>query len=323
MKKDHIIIAGGTGFLGQHLAEYFENLGKHVTILTRGKTRQENRINYIHWNGRSLDHWMERLEGAEALINLSGKSVNCRYTKKNKKRIYDSRLQSTRALGLAMMKSKQPPKVWINATSATIYRHAEDRPMTEENGVHGHGFSVDVCEKWERMFFSFDLPKVRLVAARTAIVLGTNGGALPPLKRLVQMGLGGRQGDGNQRFSWIHTYDFCRAMHFLIKEKNMEGPVNLSAPEQVINRQLMKKLRDAVGAPLALPTPTWMLKLGALIIGTETELVLKSRWVSPEKLERAGFEWEFPKLEKALADLCTRPMFKHKPVHRLPRISHV
>ena len=210
MNAKKIVIAGGTGFLGQILTAYFTERGVQMVVLTRGANKHENGVNYVHWNGRSLNTWREQLEGADALINLSGKSVNCRYAKRNKQLIYNSRLESTRVLGLPLMKAKNGPKTWINATSATIYRHA-DRPMTEANGLHGVGFSVDVCEKWERMFFRFDLPKLRKVAMRTTIALGKEGGAFGPLQNLAKLGLGGKHGNGKQTFSWIHAYDFCRS----------------------------------------------------------------------------------------------------------------
>ncbi|MDA7744511.1 TIGR01777 family oxidoreductase [bacterium] len=308
MKEKKIVIAGGSGFLGQILTEYFTDRGVEIVVLTRGANEQKNGANYVNWNGRSLDTWRTHLEGTDALINLSGKSVNCRYTKENKQLIYNSRLESTRVLGLALMKAKNGPKTWINTTSATIYRHA-DRPMTESNGVHGVGFSVDVCEKWERMFFSFDMPQLRKVAMRTTIVLGKEGGAFLPLRNLANLGLGGRHGNGKQMFSWIHAYDFCRAIGFAIENNEVNGIVNLGAPEQVNNAELMHELRDAVDAPFGLPSPKWLLEVGAMFMGTETELLLKSRWIEPEKLKEAGFHWEFPTLEKALAELCTKDLF--------------
>lgn len=312
MNVQKIVIAGGSGFLGQCLTTHFNDQGAQVIVLTRGQERLENGVNYVHWNGRSLYRWKDHLEGADVLINLSGKSVDCRYTKRNKRLILNSRLESTRALGLALMKVKNGPATWINPTSATIYRHAEDRPMTEANGEHGTGFSVDVCEKWENMFFSFDLPRVRKLALRTTIVLGKEGGAFVPLKNLARIGLGGKHGNGKQRFSWMHSYDFCRAVNFAIQNVNLEGVVNLSAPEQVTNAELMHEMRDATGMSFGLPNPKLLLEIGARLINTETELLLKSRWVEPEKLKQAGFQWEFPTLEKALAELCARDLFATK-----------
>lgn len=311
MKAKKIVIAGGTGFLGQILTDYFTERGVQIVVLTRGADERRKGVQYVHWNGRSLDTWREHLENADALINLSGKSVNCRYTKKNRKLIYNSRLESTRVLGLALMKTKNGPKTWINTTSATIYRHA-DRPMTETNGVHGVGFSVDVCEKWERMFFSFDLPQLRKVAMRTTIVLGKEGGAFVPLRHIARLGMGGRHGNGKQMFSWIHAYDFCRAISFAIQNNEVNGIVNLGAPEQVTNAEMMHELCHALGAPFGVPNPKWMLELGAAFMGTETELLLKSRWIEPERLKEAGFHWEFPTIEKALAELCAKDLFAAK-----------
>jgi len=309
MKPQRIIIAGGTGFLGEILTRHFRDQDHQVIILTRGESKAKQGVEYVHWDGQSLGDWVNYLKGADALINLSGKSVDCRYTTKNRRRIYDSRLNSTRALGLAMLKMEKPPKTWINATSGTIYRHAEDRPMTEADGELGEGFSVDVCQKWERMFFGFELPLVRKAALRTTIVLGNEGGAFVPLKTMARLGAGGKHGNGEQMFSWIHAFDFCRAVQFVVENNELEGVFNVAAPEQVQNHTMMRMLRSALDVPFGIPSPKWLLEIGAMIIGTETELLLKSRGVKPERLEQAGFQWEFPALEKAFADLLAKPMF--------------
>lgn len=300
---NHIVIAGGSGFLGTSLIAYFKEKEQRVIVLTRGVNRKEGAVDYVHWDGRSLGDWTQCLEGAAVLINMCGKSVDCRYTEKNKALIYRSRLEPTRVLGLALLKAQDPPGVWLNAASATIYRHAQDRPMTESDGEIGSGFSVDVCQQWERMFFSFDMPHVRRVALRTSIVFGKHDGALKPLAALARLGVGGRQGSGQQMVTWMHERDFCRAVAFAMDQPELEGPVVLAAPHPVANAELMRSIRHVIGVPFGLPMPQWLLELGAPIIRTETELVLKSRWILPEKLTQAGFVWNYPKLPGALEEL--------------------
>lgn len=304
--QKQLVIAGGSGFLGQSLQRYFQQENWKITVLTRKAKDTVNGIEFLQWDGQSLGDWTACLEGADAVINLSGKSVDCRYNERNKDLIYSSRLDSTRVLGLALVQCKNKPKLWINATSATIYRHAEDRAMTEANGVHGSGFSVDVCEKWERMFFSFDLPAMRKVAARTGIVFGTEGSALQPLTRLARMGLGGVHGSGSQMVSWLHQLDFCRAIEHIITHPELEGPVNITSPHPVTNHEMMRQLRRQVSVPFGLPMPAWMLSLGAVIIQTEPELLLKSRWVIPERLLQSGFSFQFDHIGDAMQHLLRR-----------------
>jgi len=300
------VIAGGSGFLGNCLGDHLKEAGFEVVVLTRQEPAQHNGMRFVHWDGRTLGKWAAELEGADILVNLCGRSVDCRYTEANKKQIYQSRLAPTRVLGLCMLGLKCPPKVWINAASATIYRHAEDHPMTEQCGELGVGFSVDVCQQWERMFFSFRLPGVRKVAIRTGIVLGTEGSALQPLVQLTRLGLGGPHGKGTQMFTWLHYTDFCRAVHFIAEHPELEGAVNLCSPRPVPNAVLMKTIRTALGVRLALPLPVWLLRLGAVLIQTETELVLKSRWVLPQALMVNGFTFNYPSITEAINHLCAK-----------------
>lgn len=299
MKK--IIIAGGTGFLGKCLVDFYKNKAEDIVILSRRLSIMEN-ARIVTWDAENRGDWTDEMEGADAVINLCGKSVDCRYHEKNKAKIYSSRLLPTRAIGEAISKCKNPPKVWINASSATIYRHSIDQPMDELTGEIGIGFSVDVCQKWEAAFHAFDLPKTRMAIARIAIVLGKSGGALTPLLRMTKLGLGGAQGPGNQMMSWLHEKDFARMVDFMIKE-NLEGAYNLSAPNPVTNREFMKAIRDTVGIKMGLPTPSWLLGIGARIIQTETELILKSRYVVPGKLLEAGYQHRFPHIDHALKSL--------------------
>ncbi|WP_367881784.1 TIGR01777 family oxidoreductase [Ferruginibacter sp.] len=246
---------------------------------------------------------IKALENAAILVNLAGKSVDCRYNDQNKKEILDSRINTTIALGDAILKCKNPPKLWINSSTATIYRHAEDRPMTESAGEIGSGFSVNIATSWEKAFFGFELKNTRQVALRMAIVLGKDGGVLKPLKRLVQFGLGGRQGTGRQMFSWIHVEDIFEIILFLKKHTILEGVFNVSAPNPVNNYTLMKSLRNNMKVRFGAPAPVWLLRIGAVIIRTETELILKSRWVVPERLLACGYIFKFEQLDHALNDI--------------------
>ncbi len=292
--KNKIVIAGGTGFVGQHLNKKFTDAGYEVIIISRNK-------NHLNWNNTTLI--TEALENAEMLINLAGKSVDCRYNDKNKKEIYDSRIDTTKILGVSVRNCKNPPPLWINSSTATIYRHAEDRPMTESTGEIGTGFSVNVATNWEKAFFDFKLPATRRVALRMAIVLGNGGGVIRPLKNLVCFGLGGKQGSGKQMFSWIHIEDLFRIITFVQQHKKLSGVVNTAAPNPVSNKTLMQLLMKNMGASFGLLSPVWLLKMGAVIIKTETELILKSRWVIPEILLAAGFQFQYPELDKALKNI--------------------
>jgi uncharacterized protein (TIGR01777 family) len=299
-----IVIAGGTGFLGSCLAQHFAGTNDRIIILTRGASRTNGAIEYRQWDGRTPGNWTACLENADVLINLNGKSVDCRYTQKNKALIYATRLDPTAVLGLAIQKCKQPPKLWINSGSATIYRHSLETDMDEYNGEIGSGFSVDVCQQWERVFNGFHLANTRKVIIRTAIVLGKKEGALKPLKMLAKLGAGGTQGKGDQYFSWIHEDDFVNIIEFICAKGDMHGVYNVTAPTPVPNHHVMKALRTAVGMPFGLPLPKWLLEIGAVLIGTETELVLKSRRVVPKKLIEAGYRFRFTTIEAALRDLA-------------------
>ncbi len=302
MDKKKIFITAANGFLGRSLLKDLRKEYEVHALVRHIPRAAEPEVTWHVWDGVHVGGWTKVLEGAYVLINLAGRSVDCRYTEKNKAAIYASRLESTDCLHAALRELERPPKIWINAASATIYRHSEDQGMTEAKGEIGTGFSVDVCRKWEAHFFKPELPGIRRVAIRTAIVLGQNG-ALTPMRRLVRLGLGGKMGKGKQQFSFIHIRDFCRAIRFILEHSELDGPVNLSAPEPVKNAEFMRLLRQNMHMPFGLPLPKFLLEPGAALIGTETELVLKSRYVLPEKLLNAGFEFEFPTAGKALADL--------------------
>jgi uncharacterized protein (TIGR01777 family) len=250
------------------------------------------------------------IDGADVLVNLAGKSVDCRYNERNKAEIFRSRLETTAELGRAVGAADAPPPLWLNASTATIYRHANDRPQTEADGEIGSGFSVDVATSWEKTFFDAARDGVRQVAMRTAITLG-KGSALTPLVMLTRFGLGGPQlggksGGGDQRFSWVHLDDVFRVMRFL-EVRHLDGVINITSPNPSTNREVMATLRRVLGVPFGVPLPRIALELGARVIRTETELILKSRWVLPKRLLDAGFVFEHPDLEEALRDILDRP----------------
>jgi uncharacterized protein len=297
-----IVIAGGTGFLGTSLVAHFKQRTDRVVILTRGRPHSDGIVKYVNWDGKSIGPWVGELESADVLINLNGKSVDCRYTDKNKELIYSSRLDATAVLGKAIQQLINPPALWINASSATIYRHSEDKDMDEFSGELGTGFSVDVCQKWEDRFNRSEVANTRKIIIRTAIVLGKNG-ALKPLRILARLGLGGKQGSGKQYFSWLHEEDFVSIIDFFIKHQNTSGVYNVAAPTPVPNQYFMRVLQAAIGVPFGIPLPKALLEFGALLINTETELILKSRRVVPKRLLDAGFHFKFENIEAALHDL--------------------
>lgn len=303
-----IILPGGSGFLGQALLNYYSKDAHTFVVLSRRPTRQEGAVSYIQWDGKTLEgNWVTHLEGADALINMAGRTVNCRYTDANKHEILASRLESTAVLGKALQQLEQPPKVWLNSSSATIYEDTRgSTPANTEYSSHiGDDFSMTVCQRWEAAFWAALPESVRPVVLRTAIVLG-DGSALAPLAGLAKVGLGGRQGCGEQYFSWIHIQDFVRAIDHLIQTPTTEGVYNLAAPQPVTNREQMRLMRQAVGRSFGIPLAPWMLRLGAVFMGTETELILKSRKVISERLPESGFSFDFPTLDAALQDLLGR-----------------
>ena len=296
-----IVIAGASGFIGRYLLRRFREHGDVVSTIGRSASDAT-------WGDTAGIQVL--LDGADVLINLAGKSVNCGYTRRNKAAIFSSRLLTTAELGDAVLAVESPPKTWFNASTATIYRHADDRPQTDETGELGSGFSVNVATAWEREFFAHHRDGVRQVALRMAIVLG-DGSALAPLVGLARIGLGGAQHGGKtrgarQRFSWVHIDDVYRAIEFLLEHPGVGDTVNVASPNPVENRELMATLRRVLGIRTGVPLFGWMLELGSFAIRTEAELLLKSRWVVPSRLLGAGFVFEFPTLEGALRDILGR-----------------
>jgi uncharacterized protein len=300
-----LLIFGGSGFLGRYLTNYYLANGWDVVIIARHQPQPFDGARFVAWDGQTLGDWARELENADAVINLAGRSVNCRYTTENKRQIYASRLESTALIAKAIANAQNPPPVWLNSSSATIYRHAHDRAMNETSGEIGSGFSVDVCQKWEHALFETTLPKTRRVAMRLAMTFGAGKASVwEAFATLVRLGFGGPMAGGKQFVSWVHVRDFVRATHWLIEHPALEGAVNISSPHPLPNAQFLSALRRALHVPYALPVAQWQLELGAFAMGTETELLLKSRRVVPQKLLDSGFEFEFPKWEKAARDVA-------------------
>lgn len=300
MKTKKIVIAGGTGFIGSYLTNKFREEGFEVLIISRSSK-------HINWNDSTKI--IEALTNADLLLNLTGKSVDCRYTYKNKWEILTSRTESTLQLHKLIAQCSVPPKFWINSSTATIYRHAEDRPMDEISGEIGEGFSVHVAQNWENAFFSKELIETKQIALRIAIVLG-NGGALNPLKALTKIGFGGKQGNGKQMVSWIHIEDLYRIIRYITAQKNPSKIYNCSAPNPVSNEIFMKELRSALHIPFGICLPKKLLEFGAFFIRTQPELILKSRWVVPQRLVESGFEFKYNSITSAFENLIKKNKIK-------------
>ncbi len=310
-----IVIPGGTGQIGRILARYFHAQSHTVSVLSRRLQPAPWRV--VAWNGRDSGPWTQEIDGADVVINLAGRSVNCRYDAANRREIMESRVHSTRAIGEAIVGSRRPPALWMNASTATIYRHALDRPMDEATGeLGGHeagapstwNFSIDVASGWEREFFAANTTSTRKIALRSAMTMSPEpGGIFAALLTLARLGLGGRASSGKQFVSWIHEADFIRAIDFLIAREDLSGCVNVCAPNPLAYSDFMRALRRVCGVPFGLPAPAWMLEIGAFFLRTETELILKSRRVVPRRLLDAGFQFNYPEWPAAAQELATRP----------------
>jgi uncharacterized protein (TIGR01777 family) len=309
-----IVIPGGSGQVGTVLARAFHKDGHDVSVLSRRPAAEPWRT--VAWDGETLGDWVAEFEGADAVINLAGQSVNCRYSDQNRRIIKDSRIKSTRVVGDAILQAWKPPRVWLQASTATIYAHRFDAPNDEANGIIDGSepdapdtwrFSIDVATSWERACNESPAPNTRKVLMRSAIVMNPDPGSpFSTLLELVKFGLGGSAGDGRQYMSWIHDQDFTSAVLWLIEHDELEGPINLAAPNPLTNSEFMSILRSAWGMPFGLPATEWMLELGALILRSETELILKSRRVVPTRLLQSGFEFRFPDWAGAAKALCDR-----------------
>ncbi|MBM3823614.1 MAG: TIGR01777 family protein [Verrucomicrobia bacterium] len=305
-----IVLAGGKGFLGRLLAHHFGSAGRACVILTR-RPDSAAHPREVYWDGHSAGEWIREIEDADAVINLTGRTVDCRYTEKNRREILESRVNSTLAIGGAIANCRCPPRHWFNASTATVYQHTRGRPYDEYAQEFSatpeakDAFSVSVGLAWEEALHRISTPSTRKIALRTTMVLGHGRNSVfPVLMRLARWGLGGAQGGGDQFVSWIHGTDFCRAVEFLLGKTDWVGPVNLAAPEPLTNAEMMKIIRNAAGAPFGLPAPEPLLEIGAFFMRTETELILKSRRVISAKLREAGFRFQFPTFAEAVKDLA-------------------
>jgi uncharacterized protein (TIGR01777 family) len=309
-----IVIPGGSGQVGRILARHFDARGDEVTVLSRHPRPERWRV--AAWDGLTLGDWVGVLAQSDVCINLTGRSVNCRYTAANRRAILDSRVLSTRLLNDVIASLPRPPRVWINASTATIYRHSLDRAMTERDGELGGNepgapdtwnFSIDVAKAWEQAFFASPTPRTRKIAIRSAMTFSPDpGGVFDVFLGLVRRGLGGPQGQGTQFVSWIHEFDFARALELLIEWEDFESVVNVAAPNPLPNAEFMRALREAWGIRFGLPTPGWALEIGTWLMRTESELVLKSRRVVPGRLLDAGFRFEFAEWPAAARELVAR-----------------
>jgi len=309
-----IIIPGGSGQVGTVLARAFHKSGHEVVVLSRTPASKQWRT--VEWDGETLGEWVAEFEGADAIINLAGQSVNCRYNDHNRRIIKESRVKSTSVVGDAIAQAWKPPRVWLQASTATIYKHRFDEANDEATGVIGGAepnapdtwrFSIDVATSWERALKQSATPNTRRVAMRSAILMNPDPGSpFSALLQLVKLGLGGAAGDGRQYLSWIHDRDFTNAVLWLIEHEELSGPVNLAAPNPLPNSEFMRVLRSEWGMPFGLPATEWMLELGAFVLQSETELILKSRRVVPTRLLKSGFAFQFPAWPDAARDLCQR-----------------
>ncbi|MEX2218576.1 MAG: TIGR01777 family oxidoreductase [Phycisphaerales bacterium] len=311
-----VVIPGGSGQVGTVLAREFHSRGDDVVVLSRRAGGAPWKA--LEWDGRTLGAWAAAIDGADVVINLAGRSVNCRYHGRNRREIMDSRVDSTRAVGRAIAEAARPPRVWLQASTATIYAHRFDAANDEATGVIGGGpgeagapdtwrFSIDVATAWERACEEAETPRTRRVLMRSAMTMSPDrGGIFDTLMGLVGRGLGGAAGNGRQYISWVHERDFIRAVDWLIQREDLAGPVNICSPSPLPNREFMAALRRAAGVRIGLPATRWMLEVGALFMRTETELILKSRRVAPGVLMAGGFRFQYPEWAGAAADLCQR-----------------
>lgn len=308
--RNRIVVAGGSGFIGSLLTDRLVSADNEIVVLTRSPQQAEQSVRLVAWDGRTLGDWARELDGAHALVNLAGRSVNCRYNEQNRREILESRVDSTRVLGEAIARCNTPPPVWLNASTATIYKHTFDQPMDEATGVIGatpeakDKFSIQVARAWEEALNDAPTPATRKVALRTAMVFAASkGGVYRTLRSLTRWGLGGTIAGGRQYISWIHEPDFCRAVEWLIDRDDFSGPVNLASPYPVTQREMMRIIRHACGVPFGLPATRKMLEVAAFIHRTEAELIIKSRRVIPGRLLASGFQFSFPHMDDAVREI--------------------
>ena len=307
-----IVIPGGTGQVGSILSRALQAKRHDVVVLSRTGA---DHVRCVKWDAKTLGGWADEIDGCDVVINLAGRSVNCRYTAENLKLMLDSRVDSARVIGSAIAQAKRPPRVWLQMSTATIYAHRFDAPNDEngqiggdEPGVPGYWrTSIDIAKAWERAQHEAVTPDTRKVALRSAMVMSPDrGGILDFLLGLTRRGLGGPIAAGQQYMSWIHDRDFVRAIEFLMDRGDISGAVNLASPHPLLQRDFMTALRDATETRIGLPATKWMIEIGAYFMQTDSELVLKSRRVVPGRLLSAGFHFDFPAWPAAAHELVGR-----------------
>jgi uncharacterized protein (TIGR01777 family) len=313
-----IVIPGGSGQVGTVLARHFAGGGDEVVVLSRTMARVGAKTPWrtVVWDARSLGPWAAEIDGADVVINMAGRTVNCRYTARNRRDMMDSRVFSTRVVGQAIEQARNPPRVWLQASTATIYAHRFDAANDENTGIIGGGepgapklwdFSIEIAKAWEEECNKANTPRTRRVLLRSVMTMGPGrGGIFDTLLTLVRRGLGGTAGNGRQYISWVHEQDFISSIDWLIAREDFSGPVNIASPNPLPNAEFMRELRRAAGVRIGLPATALMLEVGAIFMRTETELILKSRRVVPGRLLEAGFKFAFPHWPQAAADLCRR-----------------
>lgn len=297
MKK--IVIAGANGFIARYITRHFAALGWQVVGLARRTEGLDDACEYAHWDGETLGDWVKELDGCDLVVNMAGSSVSCRHNAENKKRIISSRVNTTRVLGEAIAACENPPAVWMNASGVSIYKHIDTAPQ-DENGELGDDFMADVAVLWEEAFYQAEIPaSVRRIALRTTLVMALNepGIATDYLVKLSKLFLGGKLASGKQMVSWIFIEDYCRAIEWMIDKPEVSGAVNMSAPEPVTNTEMMRLFCKTFHRPFGLPAAAWMVKIGAFVLRTEAELILRGMWVLPTKLEAHGFVFKHPKMK--------------------------
>lgn len=307
-KIKKIILAGGTGQLGKALVAHFKDKADDIVILSRTSRPALGNVRYLSWDGSTCGLWWPELEGADLLVNLAGYTINCRHNESNRRVILESRVQSIRALAAAVKRCGSAPAIWVQAASGAIYDHSQQRPMSETDNSRGKGFVADVCQAWEGAFeeSTEGINNMRKVCLRISLVLGKKEGAFPRLKRLTQWGLGGKAGKGRQRMSWIHEEDVPGIVEWVMKTKNLNGPLNCAAPLPISNQVFMEEMRKACAIPFGLPAPEFAVRIGATLIGTEASLVLDNFWIEPVKLLNSGFRFKYAALDEAISNLMMK-----------------
>jgi len=300
--KPRIVLAGGSGFIGQSLSPFLLSKNYELIVLTRAESDHRGAVRNVHWDGKTLDDWLEFVNGAFAVVNLTGRSINCRHTPENRREIIDSRVNSVRVLGQAIARCAQPPKAFVQIAGVGIYGDKGKR-ICDETASPGDDFVTKVCEKWEAAFDSVDAPNTRKVLLRLGVVLGPSGGFLELLSKLTRWFLGGHVGSGRQYISWIHIADLSRMISASIENEELTGVFNVTSPNPVTNAELMRELRRALHRPWSPPVPEFAARIGSWLMGTEANLALVSQRCIPKRFLEKGFSFRFPELRSALANV--------------------